>query len=99
MRFSSLAGNIEHFLDEFLVAGSRIVSQDDKLRRLTDRKNPESGERQEIGLYEDSGASPRRDRVSFQRNHFGATRQTTNVLRKTGPRKNAKPKGKRTDQF
>jgi hypothetical protein len=29
-----LAGNIEHFLDEFLIAGSHIVSQDDKLRRL-----------------------------------------------------------------
>ena len=27
-----LAGNIEHFLDEFLIAGSHIVSQDDKLR-------------------------------------------------------------------
>jgi hypothetical protein len=34
MRFSSLAGNIEHFLDEFLIAGSHIVCQDDKLRRL-----------------------------------------------------------------
>jgi hypothetical protein len=31
-----------------------------------------------------------------QRNHFGATRQTTNAVRKTPPRKDASPNGKRT---
>jgi hypothetical protein len=34
MRFSFLAVKIEHFLDEFLIAGAHIVRQHDKLRRL-----------------------------------------------------------------
>jgi hypothetical protein len=32
----------------------------------------------------------------FHRNHFGVTRQTTKAVRKTAPRNDARPKGKRT---
>jgi hypothetical protein len=32
-------------------------------------------------------------------NHFGATRKTTKAVRETAPRKDARPKGERTDQF
>src|SRR5262245_62376257 len=44
-------------------------------------------------------ASNIESRLTHSKNHFGATRQTTSAVRKPAPRKDARPKGKRTDPF
>ena len=46
-----------------------------------------------------NGASNVESRLTHSKNHFGATRQTTSAVRKPVPRKDARPKGKRTDPF